>query len=99
MTVFRPTPAAKIISLHLAIFSTGLLLLATLFGWLMLYNQIVDTSHALGEKTSELNSLKVKQADLSDELSRLLNPVSLPDLAVNHGLVKESHPQFVYAGE
>ncbi len=74
----------------------GLLILILITG-ISLYNSNVDLKHriAVAEKSTE--RLRVDNADLKNQLYRLLDASHLSAVAADSGLVIESYPRYLTA--
>ena len=81
----------------------GIYFLAILFGVLLvgglsyisLYNTLVDARHQVSALEKSVVGLEAKNADLKNELFRMIDPGQLEAYAVAAGLVMDRHPAYL----
>ncbi len=96
MTIFRPNYNKK------NLFFIILILIFLLIGgsfYIYEYNQIVELKHNLKILENKLNQQEVLNADLKDQLYRILEPSRLKDLAIAQGLRLNNQPIYLEIGQ
>jgi len=96
MTVFTPT---KTNNLNIFIYFSIALFILISGLWLFVYSQQVVMRHNLVSFENNLKDVKVKNAELKDNLYNLLNPANLSDLASSLNLIKDQDPNFLHVAQ
>ena len=92
MTIIQPHKHQNTIYFLVAIF--GVLLIGGLL-YISLYNGLVDARHELSALQKSMVELETQNADLKNELFRMIDPGHLESYAVAAGLVMERHPAYL----
>jgi len=73
----------------------ALVLIFGVFLNIYFYNHIVSLRHMLVSSQKNLQKLEVANADLKNDLYKILDADSLTSLASNFGLIKENKPEYL----
>ncbi len=73
------------------------LLILILFVGVSLYNENVDLKHRIASVEKSTENLRANNADLKNQLYRILDASHLSAAAVEFGLVIESYPRYLTA--
>ncbi len=96
MTVIQPNKYREFIKLAVIM---GLLSVFLIVYGVFTYLQTVSLRHDLEISQSNLDKLRVENAELKNKYFALVDSGSLTALAVQKGLVKDQNPQWVSASQ
>ena len=85
----------KYIKLNLLIIIVGLALLVISLSNVFVYNKIVNLQHRFKNIENNIQELQLVNADLKDQLYKLLDTNNLGQLSQKAGLVKVQKPQYI----
>ena len=96
MTVIQPNKNRSLIQL-MFIFGAILVSIASLY--VVLYSKTVSLKHDIQEVETELNTLKVQNAELKNSFYSVVDSRELDKLAQEKGLIYDKNPKWEFASQ
>lgn len=97
MTVIQPNKATKnVLYLFLGL---GILVFLGVSAAVAIYSQTVDLKHDIIGLSSELEEMKLKNAELKNSFYQITDQKVLGDLAESRGLIQDKNPKWVFASQ
>ncbi len=97
MTVIQHNRATKnIVYLFLGL---GILVFLGVSAAVAIYSQTVDLKHDIIGLSSELEDVKLKNADLKNSFYKLTDQKVLDGVAKERGLIQDKNPKWVFASQ
>ena len=96
MTVIQPNKNQSLIQL-MFIFGAILVSIASLY--VVLYSKTVSLKHDIQEVETELNTLKVQNAELKNSFYSVVDSRELDKLAQEKGLIYDKNPKWEFASQ
>ncbi len=97
MTVIQPNRAAKnIVYLFLGL---GILVFLGVSAAVAIYSQTVDLKHDIIGLSSELEEIKLKNAELKNSFYKITDRKILDAVAKERGLIQDNFPKWVFASQ
>jgi len=92
MTIFKPEKKSKLNAVTLIL---SAILFSLSLAWLNIYNLEVNSSHDEKDLAKQLQELKVKNAELDNNLHKIFSSSEAKKFADAHNLTEEIHPVFL----
>lgn len=96
MTYIRTTRRFR---LGRAFLIVGAMLIAFIFSEIYIYSQTVNLKHDILSLGETIEELRLKNAELKNDLYRLTDRENLEKLARSRGLVQDNNPKWVFASQ
>ena len=97
MTVIQPNRSSKnIIYLFLGL---GILVFLGVSAAVAIYSQTVSLKHDIMSLSSDLDELKLKNAELMSDFYKITDQSALEEAAKARGLIQDKNPKWVFASQ
>ena len=95
MTVIQPSKGTK--NIAYLFLGLGILVFLGVSAAVAIYSQTVSMKHDIIRFASEVEEMKLKNAELKNEFYRLTDQGVLAEVAKSRGLIQDKNPKWVFA--